>query len=147
MNVKLKTPRCHGLLVLPHLPCDSWCHVLNPGDFYRTSDRCSLWQSSKPWLSATLYRFCPAGPSALQRSRGCRPTRYTVSHPPGCRDVLRGPLLFTEPGQMKLRPDGAVLCCAETLAVDRCRKWLTKWRLKSADLEHYARFSCGNQLS
>lgn len=27
-----------------------------------------------------------------------------------------------------------VLCCAETLAMDQCRKWLTKWRLKSADL-------------
>lgn len=27
-----------------------------------------------------------------------------------------------------------VLCRAEKLAVDECRKWLTKWRRKSADL-------------
>lgn len=79
-----------------------------------------------------LYRLCPAGPSAFQRSSGCRPTLWTVSHPPGT--VCAGSAAVYQ-----ARPDEAedrrgVLCCAETLAMDQCRKWLTKWRLKSADL-------------
>ena len=54
-----------------------------------------------------LYRFCPAGPGALQRSRGYRPTRWIVSHPTGYR-ACRVRCSFAEPGQMKLlRPNGA----------------------------------------
>lgn len=79
-----------------------------------------------------LYRSCPAGPSAFQRSIGCRTTLWTVSHPPGT--VRAGLATVYQARADEAEARRGVLCCAETLAVDQCRKWLTKWRLKSADL-------------
>lgn len=79
-----------------------------------------------------LYRSCPAGPSAFQGSVGCRTTLWTVSHPPGT--VRAGLVAVYQARADEAEARRGVLCCAETLAVDQCRKWLTKWRLKSADL-------------
>lgn len=57
-----------------------------------------------------------------------------LSHPPGGNRARWTGCRLPSPGQMDLRPDGAVLGCMETLAADQPRKWLTKWRPKSADL-------------
>lgn len=80
----------------------------------------------------TCNRFCPAGPSAFQRSRGCRPTLRTVSHPPGTVRADTAAVHQARPDEAEARR--GVLCRVETLAVDQCRKWLTKWRPESADL-------------
>lgn len=136
----IRGSRWPSVLLLPHLPCDSECHVLNPGDFYRTSDRCSLWQSSKPCLPVTCAApLCPSGLERLAETvllsadRTDRPAGL-VSHPPGYSGV-GGPLQSTEPGWVGEAAEAGrgVLSCAETLAMDQRRKWLTKWRLKSAD--------------
>lgn len=79
-----------------------------------------------------LCRCCPAGPSAFQRSSGCWPTLRAVSHPP--RSVYAGSAAVYEARADEAKAKRSVLCCAETLAMDQWRKWLTKWRLKSADL-------------
>lgn len=61
------------------------------------------------------------------------------SDPLHCLSSTLGPcaldrLLFTKPGADEAEARRGVLCRAETLAVDQWRKWLTKWRRKSADL-------------
>lgn len=79
-----------------------------------------------------LCRFCLTGPSAFLGSNGSRATLYTVSHPPGT--VCAGSAADYQARADEAEARRGVLCCAETLAMDQCRKWLTKWRLKSADL-------------
>lgn len=64
-----------------------------------------------------LHRFCPAGPSAFQRSSGCRPTLWAVSHPPGT--VYAGPAAVYEARADEAKANRSVLCCAETLAMDQ----------------------------
>ena len=64
-----------------------------------------------------------------------------VADPPHCVSSTPGTVsagavsLFTNPGQMERRgrTRQGVQCDAKTLAMDQCRKWLTKWRLESPD--------------
>lgn len=71
----------------------------------------------------------PAGPGAFHR---CRKTVRTVSHPPGA--VWAGSTAVYRFRADEAEARRGVLCRAERLAEDRRRKWLTKWRPKSADL-------------
>lgn len=60
-----------------------------------------------------------------------RPSRQSLIHP---GTVRAGSAAVYQARADEAEARRGVLCCAETLAMDQCRKWLTKWRLESADL-------------
>lgn len=60
-----------------------------------------------------------------------RPSRLSLIHP---GTVCAGSVAVCQARVDEVEARRGVLCCAETLAMAQCRKWLTKWRLKSADL-------------
>ena len=60
-----------------------------------------------------------------------RPARLSLIHP---GTVCAGSaVVYRAQADEAAEARRGVLSCAETLAMDQCRKWLTKWRLKSAD--------------
>lgn len=60
-----------------------------------------------------------------------RPARLSLIHP---GTVCAGSAAVRQARADEAEARRGVPCRAETLAMDQCRKWLTKWRLKSADL-------------
>lgn len=79
------------------------------------------------------YRYCPAGVSSLQKVWWWVKTdplhRFSSTRVPW----MQGPPLFAKARADEAEARWSVPCRTETLAMDECRKWLTKWRPVSAD--------------
>lgn len=83
-----------------------------------------------------LYRFCAGGPSALQRSSRCLPTRWTVSHQPGYT-VRRSRSCLPSPGRWSWGRTGRPVLCRDA-GNDSMEEMADKMASKVSWLEYYS---------